>query len=267
MNNKGSHIINRIWRIARWMVLALYLFIVLGMVNARKESLPCRAIETHVLDSLSVHFVTGREITDMLLTRYGKILGSPIDRVNTGKIEDLTESNPFVAHAEGYKDIDGILHLAVIQRHPVARIIRRNAPDAYLDKDGILLETTGKNKPVYTLIISGNTNLEGNMMNKSVSELPVTNPIRTLYPITLFIDSSAFWKDQIEQIYIDRHNELWMAPRVGAHRILFGDAAHFRWKFRKLFLLYTYGLNNIGWNQYEEINLKYSNQIVCVKRK
>jgi len=266
MNIKAENILHRIWGISKWLLLVLYLFITLGMVNAKKQTLPCRAIETQIIDSLSVHFITEKEMTDMILNRYGKILGSPISRVVSGKIEKLISQNPFVARAEVYKDIEGVLHLRILQRHPVARIIRNSKPDVYLDRDGILLKSN-QGKPVYVLVVSGYTRLRNNMLNKPVTSLPGNHPLQGVYRIAAFIDSTDFWKNQIEQIYINRDGEFWLTPRAGAHRIQFGNADNYKWKFRKLYLLYTYGLNNIGWNQYETINLKYSNQVVCEKRK
>jgi len=250
----------------KWLVLFLYLFIVLGMVNSKREATPCRAIQTTILDSVSIHFVSEKDMSDLILNKYGKILGTQISHVNSGKIEKLAKTNPFVAHAEVYKDIEGTLHLNINQRHPVARILRPHAPDAYLDRDGILLKAP-EGKPVYTLIISGYTKLKSNMINQSVKKLPTGHPLSGAYRIATFIDSASFWKNQIEQLYIDHNSEFWMTPRAGAHRILLGSPDHYRWKFKKLHLLYTHGLNNLGWNQYEIINLKYSNQVVCVKRK
>ncbi len=36
-------------------------------------------------------------------------------------------------------------------------------------------------------------------------------------------------------------------------------------KFRKLKILYNEGLKYEGWNNYEKINLKYKNQVICTK--
>jgi len=37
-------------------------------------------------------------------------------------------------------------------------------------------------------------------------------------------------------------------------------------KFENLKLFYSEGVKQTGWRKYKEINLKYKNQIVCVKR-
>ncbi|MFW6222798.1 MAG: cell division protein FtsQ, partial [Bacteroidota bacterium] len=55
-------------------------------------------------------------------------------------------------------------------------------------------------------------------------------------------------------------------PRVGAHFIHFGSIDQYEWKFKKLKYLYKKGFSKEGWNKYEQINLKYKNQIICTKR-
>jgi cell division protein FtsQ len=52
---------------------------------------------------------------------------------------------------------------------------------------------------------------------------------------------------------------------VGNHRILLGQIEYYRENLEKLKLFYEKGLNQMGWNQYSIINLKYKNQVVCTK--
>ena len=40
----------------------------------------------------------------------------------------------------------------------------------------------------------------------------------------------------------------------------------FEHRLENLRLLYDQGLSTVGWNQFEIINLKYENQVVCTKR-
>jgi len=53
---------------------------------------------------------------------------------------------------------------------------------------------------------------------------------------------------------------------VGAHQILLVGMDNWKEKMKNLELLYRQGLSRYGWNTYEKINLKYSNQVICTKR-
>ncbi|MEP7169164.1 MAG: cell division protein FtsQ, partial [Bacteroidota bacterium] len=79
------------------------------------------------------------------------------------------------------------------------------------------------------------------------------------------IANDAFWNAQVEQIYVTEQSEIELIPRVGNHRIILGDASQLDEKFNKLMIFYKQGLNNTGWNNYNTINLKFTNQVVCTK--
>ncbi|MCK4747011.1 MAG: hypothetical protein KAT15_08250, partial [Bacteroidales bacterium] len=81
-----------------------------------------------------------------------------------------------------------------------------------------------------------------------------------------YIQSDPFWNSQIVQVYVNRKGEFELVPRVGSQIILFGDADKMESKFFKLRTLYREGFSRTGWNQYEVINLKYNNQVICTKR-
>ena len=46
---------------------------------------------------------------------------------------------------------------------------------------------------------------------------------------------------------------------------MLGRADDLDHKFKKLLAFYNKGLNSIGWNKYNYINIKYRNQVVCSK--
>jgi cell division protein FtsQ len=81
----------------------------------------------------------------------------------------------------------------------------------------------------------------------------------------MYITHDKFLKAQIAQIYVNEQNEFELVPRIGNHIILLGTAEDLDDKFRRLVAFYRYGLNKIGWNKYNVINIKYKNQVVCSK--
>jgi len=80
------------------------------------------------------------------------------------------------------------------------------------------------------------------------------------------IHGDEFWGSQIVQIYLNRQGKFELIPRVGAHLILLGDITELDNKFEKLEVLYKKAFPVEGWNNYERIDLRYKNQVVCTKR-
>ena len=89
--------------------------------------------------------------------------------------------------------------------------------------------------------------------------------LKNIFALAKFISDDKLWNSQIEQVYINRAGEFELVPRVGPHLILLGDIDDYAGKFEKLEIFYKEGLNNVGWNHYSKINLKFKDQIVCTK--
>jgi cell division protein FtsQ len=90
--------------------------------------------------------------------------------------------------------------------------------------------------------------------------------LQEILEFSTYLSDHPFWKAQIVQVYVDRKGEYELIPRVGAHQILMGSMDHWEQKLHNLELLYRQGFSRYGWNTYETINLKYTNQVICSKR-
>jgi cell division protein FtsQ len=90
--------------------------------------------------------------------------------------------------------------------------------------------------------------------------------LKYLMEFARLVQQNPFWNDQIVQVYRSTNGDYEIIPRVGAHQIQFGKMENYETKLNNLKLLYDKGLKKYGWNNYNKINLKYSNQIICTKR-
>lgn len=187
---------------------------------------------------------------------------------NPLEIEKKIINNSAMKDAQVYKSIDGKLNIQVKQRRPIARIFTRNE-GYYLDEFGGLMPLSDK----YTsriVVVSGNINEPYSIRYQlNYQGLEDTIARKTLlddvYKIAHYIDESAFWTSQIEQVYVNKDLEFELIPKVGNHKIVLGGVDNLPTKFNKLMVFYKKGLPKTGWNEYSEINLKYKNQIVCTK--
>ena len=79
------------------------------------------------------------------------------------------------------------------------------------------------------------------------------------------VDQDPFMKALTEQIVVDPEVGLCIYPKLGHHRIIFGNAERAEQKFRKLEIFYKQAMPKDGWNVYKEINLKYKDQVIAKK--
>lgn len=254
-----------------WLGITAYTIIALGFTSGKQSEQICEKITVTVIDSVYNRFVTHNDIMDILVESDIDLLGYKLGSINTNELELMLESEPFIKRAEVYKTVNGALNAEIEQRRPILRVINRQGESYYIDEEGVMLPLSDKftsrtlvaNGYISEPFVAGNT---GTVFEAGETTVKRDRVIFDLYELALFISHSELWSAQIAQIYVNSRYEYELIPRVGAHIIKMGDASRYEKKFRKLEALYFYGLNNQGWNNYEVINLKYENQVVCTKR-
>jgi cell division protein FtsQ len=159
-----------------------------------------------------------------------------------------------------------------VQRNPVVRIVNKNDEQFYIDETGAFMPVSERYTPP-ALVASGyifNTFSEMKVGYRfTVNDTTVTQiprVIEQVYALAKFIEADTFWSANTEQIYVNEHQELEIVPRFGDHTVLVGDTSLLTNKFQRLMVFYREGMNNIGWNTYQMINLKYKGQVVCTKK-
>ena len=69
-----------------------------------------------------------------LLQNQGTLIGRNLQQINLNEIEERMESNPYIAAAKVYADMDGVIHIEIKQRQPVLRVINAGDQDFYIDQ-------------------------------------------------------------------------------------------------------------------------------------
>jgi cell division protein FtsQ len=245
--------------------------VALSFTAEKRKNTICSHIQVHIKDSLTDQFVTETEVTDFIHGLDEKVLGQPIKSINIQELEKSLIQKPDIKNTEVYFTASGDMNIDIDQRNPILRIVNKKGQSYYVDKEGFIMPLKS-NYTSHVLIANGEI-LEFFELAKT-NWLNCRNPnlnnknydICEIFELAKFINNNPFWKAQVEQIYLNEEGEYELIPRVGAHIIKFGEFENYREKFRNLKVFYKKGLNNVGWNQYLVINLKYDNQIICTKK-
>jgi len=252
-----------------WIAVIVYYFLSLGFVSERRHEQICTAVKVNVIDSAFSRFVTAKDIFQMVDNRNQKLTGVRFDSLNIVGIEQRLGEYAPIRRANIYKTINGTVHIDVMQRTPVLRIINRYGDSFYLDERGDLLRHSSR-YCAHVLVANGYINLRPEQKNYNVFAVENApekrNIMRELFELAGYINNDRFWKAQIQQIYVNEDGEFELIPLVGAHAIVFGTFDKPDVKFSKLETFYREGLSVKGWNTYNMINLKYDKQIVATQR-
>lgn len=259
-------------KILQWFLIAGFIAITTGFVENKTGKIKCLDIKINIVDSASNGFVQKGEILSILEKADMKILGFPLDSLNTNRLEHLIAEFPPVKRAEAYYNVNGILNIDVIQRKPLFRIMDSKGKGYYVDEEGMIMKLSDRYSS-YVLLANGsipeNFKVRNglNIFDEQKKNMPSSNKVlKDLYEFASYVNKNNFWQGQIVQVYVNEHGSYELIPRVGAHVIYLGDISNFRKKLTKLSAIYQKGFGKEGWNKYEKIYLQYSNQVVCTKR-
>lgn len=229
--------------------LFAYLIIVLTFAATKLREVKCKGLQVVVDDTGENVFIDENEVLKVIKRGYGDLKGVNIVGVDKDSMEHILVRNSVIKSAQVYYSLDGYFHVEITQRKPVLRVM--SGEGYYVDEDGKVMPLSGK----YTSRVVVAT---GNISRKFACN--------GLYPFVMELRDDKFWDALIEQIVVTNDNEVVLIPKVGNFRIMVGDLDGVDKKMENLRLFLREGIALKGWNVYKEINLKFENQVVCVKR-
>lgn len=247
-----------------WVVIALAVgALAFSAVGARQAAMVTTVAP--VIEPLAngQTLVTEDEILERLAASFTKPLGElTLSDIDVERVETVLEGQAFVADADAFVDDDLQLHVRVVQRIPLLRVMAENGQDYYLDVSGVrmpLSETYTARVPV----VSGHVVLwSDDFMTEE------DNQLRQLVDLAHYLKRDDFLDALVEQIYLTTQGEMVLAPKVGDQIIYLGRYHPERTarRLERLKDFYREGLPYEGWRKYSSFDLRYEGQVVAKKR-
>lgn len=245
-------------------ILAGYLvFAITSFNNPEQLAKKCTKVNINITDESTYGFLDAKEIKSILEKKGLYPIGKSMNDVSPRRIEEVLCKSPFVNTAECSKTQDGHVLISLTQRSPLVRIKSETGEDYYIDENGGIMPNSKYTSDL--IIVTG-----------SVSK---TFARRYISVLANTIMANDLWRNQIVQINVQHDLGIELVPRVGNHIIFLGYlpssptqsqrqekvTAFATEKLSRLKNFYIYGLDSVGWNKYERIDLQFSNQIICKK--
>src|SRR5215217_3646972 len=179
-----------------WVICLAGLVVLMGFIDNKKHAVVCKDVK--VLIPGADNFIEREEIDVILKQGQGMLIGRKLAQINLEAIEKNIKSNPYIAFAKVYADMDGLIHVEVKQREPVLRIINASDQDFYVDKNGLKMPVS----PNFTAnVLAANGKIMEHFSGK-VDTL-ITRIAKDLYVTALYIKKDTLWDAQIEQIFVN----------------------------------------------------------------
>lgn len=236
--------------------------IALTSFNAdRQDKTRCPDVSIHIDQEHGIYFIDEGDVRELLKTEYGdSVKGDALADIRVGRIEQLLEKTPYVQDAESWIDAKGKMHIEIVQKQPIVRVINKYGVHYYMNNIGNKIPISNK-FTARVPVVTGS--IEEGTFN---ADMAITPALQNTLTLVTHIQSDPFWSAQIEQIDVADDGTFTLIPKLGDHKILFGSIAHMEEKFRKMQIFYNEGLSYSGWNTYTTFNLDYAGQIVCEQK-
>lgn len=257
MNKKA--LFNRLKQLG-WMSFLLILVLSITSAVQRKKGSSCEDISVKIKKTTDTDstFITERDIIDLLSNSFEEeILGNSLDRIDIGRMERILERNPFVKEVDVFIDNKNIIHIEIIQRKPMMRIMDGDGRNYYLDAEGnfmpLSIHYTAR-VPIATGFIPAHTTdfLERKQYG-----------LKDVFELMTLLNEDSFYKAMIEQVHVSQNGDIILIPKIGGQQILFGNYHQAEEKLKRLKVFYDQALPHEGWDKYRLIDIRFNNQIVC----
>lgn len=239
------------------MIVAIFLvYTSIGLVTMTDTGTRVNSISVSISNQFDNYYLDNNEILKLVTDNENrKFVGSNVRDLDLRMIEKELLNEKFIKNAEMFIDLKGNATVSVELRRPIARIIQKDGPDAYIDIEGEILPVS-EQFTSRVLLVSGEK--AGHF---------ITNGLRDnnepYFQLIKEIHENLFWKAQIAQVDITEDGEVSIYPQVTKQKIIFGMPDDIDKKFRKLMVFYKEILPAKSWNHYSKVDLRFENQIIC----
>lgn len=169
-----------------------------------------------------------------------------IDSLDLNGLEIKLRSYGLIENAEVYETITKNVGIDIRQREPIARVLADTS--YYIDRNGERMPLS----PAYSARVPLITQVNG-------------EHAAALFPLLQRIDQDEFLKQEVIGIRGESSGDYKLLLRQYDFQVNFGSLSAIERKISNFKAFYKKAKRDSLLNQYSEINLKYTNQVVCTK--
>lgn len=257
-------------KILNRVVWLLFFILSMGLVvwaNIEHSNSNCTDIKVE-LKSTDYPALTSKDaIKTNILESMPALIGQSTKKIELEELEKHVAQNNRLSNVKAFLNLNGVISIKAHPRKAILRIFDSKGQNLYLGSEQVLMNNSSEHTQ-RIIVASGHITHLSNEERKRVLSGKESLPsiYKDLYEIANYIHKDDFLDALIDQIYVNKNQDLDLTPKVGVRKIYFGKAENIEEKLENLKAFYINGKNKIDWRKYKSINIKYRNQIVCSKK-
>ena len=235
------------WHSVR-LVMVFFAMIFLYSFSSIRNNKRKISIQEIKFDSKENMFLTHQMVNNLLIQNLGDASRLQKDKVDLNTLENILNHHEMIEKAEVFSTIDGFLNTRITQKTPIIRVISDN-DSYYLDRKGDRISLSTNFSARVPLVV-GEISKE-----KRKSYLKLFNEIK----------KDDFLSKNITGAQIMPSGNVVLTNRSFDYKIAFGKPINVQKKLRNYKAFFHHAIKDTLINEYKEINLMFTQQVVCKK--
>lgn len=231
-------------RLVLMIMLVLFLF---SFASMRNENRKIAKIDVEIIDE-DTPFLLPTMVNKLLIEKNEHSKTITKEGLDLEKLEKSVNNNDFVQKSEVFVSVDGVLKAVVKQKTPVGRVVSETG-SFYVDYEGNRMPLS-ENYSARVPLVSGKIDA---VENEKLSEV-----LKMIY-------EDDFLKKNIIGVQVVPNGNLIMQNRNYDYTIDFGKIINIDRKFKNYKAFFQKAVSDSTLNNYKKINLKFTQQVVCIK--
>lgn len=225
-------------------VLVMFLF---SFASIRNENRKISKIDVKIIDN-DTPFLLPQMVNKLLIEKNQDSKTITKEGLDLKKLENSINQHELIQKADVFVSVDGVLKAVVKQKTPLGRVVSESG-SFYIDYEGNRMPLSD-NYTARVPLISGEIN--------GVKREKLSQILRMIY-------EDEFLKKNIISVKVLSSGSLVLENRNYDFDIDFGRIINIERKFKNYKAFFQKAVSDSTLNKYKKINLKFTQQVVCIK--
>ena len=231
-------------RLVLMLVLVMFLF---SFASIRNENRKIGKIDVKIIDK-DTPFLLPEMVNKLLIEKNQDSKTITKEGLDLKKLENSINQHELIQKADVFVSVDGVLKAVVKQKTPLGRVVSEMG-SFYIDYEGNRMPLSD-NYTARVPLISGEIN--------GVKKEKLSEVLKMIY-------EDEFLKKNIISVQVLSSGSLIMENRNYDFDIDFGRIINIDKKFKNYKAFFQKAVSDSTLNKYKKINLKFTQQVVCIK--
>ncbi len=231
-------------RLVLMLVLVMFLF---SFASIRNENRKIGKIDVKIIDK-DTPFLLPEMVNKLLIEKNQDSKTITKEGLDLKKLENSINQHELIQKADVFVSVDGVLKAVVKQKTPLGRVVSETG-SFYIDYEGSRMPLSD-NYTARVPLISGEIN--------GVKKEKLSEVLKMIY-------EDEFLRKNIISVQVLSSGSLIMENRNYDFDIDFGRIINIDKKFKNYKAFFQKAVSDSTLNKYKKINLKFTQQVVCIK--